>query len=86
MCSATPAKPARLAHRLLIALGRGAGAAGRRDPHPQPWARPAHVSATAPVIADLPLIFDTRGGRRLVADMHTIAARNDGARTSTVAV
>ncbi len=43
-------------------------------------------SATAPVIADLPLIFDTRGGRRLVADMHTIAARNDGARTSTVAV
>ena len=26
-------------------------------------------SATAPIIADLPLIFDTRGGRQLLADM-----------------
>ena len=33
----------RLADRLLIALGRSAGAAGRRDPHPQPRARLAHV-------------------------------------------
>ena len=38
-------------------------------------------SATAPVIADLPLIFDTRGGRQLLADIQTMAARNDRART-----
>ena len=41
-------------------------------------------SATAPIITDLPLIFDTRGGRQLLADMRTMAARNDRARASTV--
>ena len=41
-------------------------------------------SATAPIITDLPLIFDTRGGRQLLADMRTMAARNDRVRASTV--
>jgi type IV secretion system protein VirD4 len=44
------------------------------------------ISATAPVIADLPLVFDSRGGRQLLADMQSVAARNDRARLSTVAV
>jgi type IV secretion system protein VirD4 len=44
------------------------------------------ISATAPVIADLPLVFDSRGGRQLRADMQTVAARNDGARVSSMPV
>jgi type IV secretion system protein VirD4 len=44
------------------------------------------ISATAPIIADLPLVFDTRGGRQLLADMNAMAARNDRARMPTVPV
>jgi hypothetical protein len=44
------------------------------------------ISATAPVIADLPLVFDSRGGRQFLADMNAMAARNDRARMPTVPV
>jgi hypothetical protein len=44
------------------------------------------ISATAPVIADLPLAFQRRGGRQLLADMQAMAARNDRARLPAVPV
>lgn len=38
-------------------------------------------SATAPVIAELPLAFDIRNGKQIAADTRTMAARNDQTRT-----
>jgi len=41
-------------------------------------------AATAPVVAELPLIFDTRHGKQVAADTQTMAARNDQARAEAL--
>jgi type IV secretion system protein VirD4 len=40
------------------------------------------LSAAAPVVADVPLVFDTRAGKRVAQDMHATAAANDLARAA----
>jgi type IV secretory pathway TraG/TraD family ATPase VirD4 len=41
-------------------------------------------AATAPVIAELPLVFHTRDGKRVAAETRTMAARNDQARSAAL--